>query len=257
VDFTGGRLGYDWFQDTPQSGCDNVLNFQAGIALSDRIALECGYAFESFVAPNEFLRSAASSRQCAHGLRCHLVPPGHRGLCYREGDVISYACSTAARYCPVLDRTRSPGRVRQPLRTAYKLLARTHALSFSAAYQLTKYASVQLGYEYAVTRTIRCNTKTIWWKRTSPWRIEMRPSRGFVLLTVLALAGDLLAGSLEVIVKDDKGRRVPMPLPMRLPPPLRAQRPKKHAVVDQREQAIRSVRDGGTSGHRGHFPEQR
>src|SRR2546421_701311 len=55
-------------------------------------------------------------------------------------------------------------------------------------------------------RTIRCNTKTIWWKRTSPWRIEMRPSRGFVLLAVLALAGDLLAGSLEVIVKDDKGR---------------------------------------------------
>jgi hypothetical protein len=39
----------------------------------------------------------------------------------------------------------------QPLRTAYKLLGRTHALSFSAAYQLTKRASVQLGYEYAIT----------------------------------------------------------------------------------------------------------
>jgi long-subunit fatty acid transport protein len=31
------------------------------------------------------------------------------------------------------------------------LLGRTHALSFSAAYQLTKRASVQLGYEYAIT----------------------------------------------------------------------------------------------------------
>src|SRR5256886_17461461 len=57
-------------------------------------------------------------------------------------------------------------------------------------------------------RTIRCNTRTTWCKRTSPWRIEMRPSHGLVLLTVLVLAGDLLAGSLEIIVKDDKGRPV-------------------------------------------------
>src|SRR5437764_14516160 len=55
-------------------------------------------------------------------------------------------------------------------------------------------------------RTIRCNTRTTWSKRTSPWRIEMKPSCGIVLLTVLVCAGDLLAGSLEVIVKDDKGR---------------------------------------------------
>ena len=34
----------------------------------------------------------------------------------------------------------------------------------------------------------------------------MRPSRGFVLLILLVFAGDLPAGSLEVIVKDDKGR---------------------------------------------------
>jgi hypothetical protein len=34
------RFGYDRFQDTAQSGYDNVLNFQAGIALSDRLALE-------------------------------------------------------------------------------------------------------------------------------------------------------------------------------------------------------------------------
>lgn len=34
----------------------------------------------------------------------------------------------------------------------------------------------------------------------------MRPSRGFGLLILLVFAGDLPAGSLEVIVKDDKGR---------------------------------------------------
>ena len=48
------RFGYDRFHDTAQSGYDNVLNFQTGIALSDRIALEGGYAFESFVSPNHF-----------------------------------------------------------------------------------------------------------------------------------------------------------------------------------------------------------
>src|SRR5438477_1149709 len=46
------RLGYDWFHDSPQSGSDNVMNLRGGIALSDRIALEGGYEFESFVAPN-------------------------------------------------------------------------------------------------------------------------------------------------------------------------------------------------------------
>src|SRR5438270_9445535 len=48
------RFGYDRFHDTAQSGYDNVLNFQAGIALSDRIALEGGYVFESIVSPNGF-----------------------------------------------------------------------------------------------------------------------------------------------------------------------------------------------------------
>src|SRR5436189_2360339 len=34
------RLGYDWLHDSAQSGSDNVTNLRAGIALSDRIALE-------------------------------------------------------------------------------------------------------------------------------------------------------------------------------------------------------------------------
>src|SRR5256885_9428340 len=84
-------------------------------------------------------------------------------------------------------------------------------------------------------RTIRCNTRTMWWKRTSPWRIEMRPSRGFVLLTVLALAGDLLAGSLEVIVKDDKGRPCSDAVAYAAAAAASSAAPKKNAVVDQRD----------------------
>src|SRR5438034_5369794 len=83
--------------------------------------------------------------------------------------------------------------------------------------------------------TIRCNTRTTWWKRTSPWRIEMRPSRGFVLLTVLVFAGDLLAGSLEVIVKDDKGGPVSDAVVYAAAAGAASAAPKKRAVVDQRD----------------------
>src|SRR5947207_7022567 len=84
-------------------------------------------------------------------------------------------------------------------------------------------------------RTIRCNTKTTWWKQISPWHIEMRPSRGFVLLTVLIFAGDLLAGSLEVIVKDDKGGPVSDAVAYATAAAAASAAPKKRAVVDQRD----------------------
>src|SRR5438045_3455630 len=84
-------------------------------------------------------------------------------------------------------------------------------------------------------RTIRCNTRTTWWKRTSPWRIEMKPLCGFVLLTVLIFAGDLLAGSLEVVVKDDKGRPCSDAVAYAAADGTASAAPKKQAVVDQRD----------------------
>jgi plastocyanin len=63
----------------------------------------------------------------------------------------------------------------------------------------------------------------------------MRPSRGFVLLTVLVFAGDLMAGSLEVIVKDDKGRPVADAVAYAAAAGAANAAPKKHAVVDQRD----------------------
>jgi plastocyanin len=63
----------------------------------------------------------------------------------------------------------------------------------------------------------------------------MRPSPGFVLLTVLVFAGDLLAGSLEIIVKDDKGRSSPDAVAYVAATGAANGAPKKHAVVDQRD----------------------
>ena len=58
------------------------------------------------------------------------------------------------RRVPILRGSPSNKRTKTSLAsrsTAYKLLGRTHALSVSAAYQLTKRASVQLSYEYSIT----------------------------------------------------------------------------------------------------------
>ena len=145
------RFGYDRFQDTAQSGYDNVLNFQAGIALSDRIALEGGYAFESFVAPDDFY-----DRQVHRGNASIVFDVTSSlqvtvGYTYREGDVISYAVPPRPDIARFSIKREDQDEFGQPLRTAYKLLGRTHAVSFSVAYQLMKYASVQVGYEYAIT----------------------------------------------------------------------------------------------------------
>src|SRR5512132_3795997 len=61
----------------------------------------------------------------------------------------------------------------------------------------------------------------------------MTLSRGSLLLTVLVFAGDLLAGSLEVVVKDDKGG--PGSDAVAYAVGAASAAPKKHAVVDQRD----------------------
>ena len=145
------RFGYDRFHDTPQSGNDNAVSLRAGVALTERIALEGGYAFESFVAPNDFYdrqlhrADARMVFDVTSSLQLAL------GYSYQEGDVISYAVPPRPDIARFSVERENEDEFGQPLRTAYKLLGRTHALSFSAAYQLTKHASVQLGYEYAIT----------------------------------------------------------------------------------------------------------
>ena len=145
------RFGYDRFQDTAQSGYDNVLNLQAGIALSDRIALEGGYAFESFVAPDDFYDRQVHRGNVRMVFDVTSSLQVTVGYIYREGDVISYAVPPRPDIARFSIERENEDEFGQPLRTAYKLLGRTHALSFSVAYQLMKYASVQLGYEYATT----------------------------------------------------------------------------------------------------------
>jgi hypothetical protein len=145
------RFGYDRFQDTAQSGNDNMFNLQAGIALSDRIALEAGYAFESFAAPDDFYDRQVHSGNVRMVFDVTSSLQVTVGYTYREGDVISYAVPPRPDIAGFSIEREDEDEFGQPLRTAYKLLGRTNAVSFSVAYQVMKYASVQLGYEYATT----------------------------------------------------------------------------------------------------------
>jgi len=63
----------------------------------------------------------------------------------------------------------------------------------------------------------------------------MRLSRGFVLLNVLVFAGDLMGGSLEITVKDDKGRPVSDAVAYAAATGAANAAPRKQAVVDQRD----------------------
>src|SRR5205814_2140578 len=85
------RFGYDRFQDTAQSGCDNVVNFRGGIALSERIALEAGYAFETFVAPDNFYDRQVHRADIRTVFDLTSSLQAAIGYSYRQGDVISYA----------------------------------------------------------------------------------------------------------------------------------------------------------------------
>jgi hypothetical protein len=144
------RFGYDRFQDTAQSGNDNVVNLRGGIALSDRIALEGGYAFESFIAPDDFYDRQVHRGKVRMFFDVTSSLQVSVGYTYLEGDVISYAVPPRPDIAPFAIEREDEDEFGLPLRTAYKFRARTHAFSVSIAYQVTKYGSLQLGYEYAV-----------------------------------------------------------------------------------------------------------
>ncbi len=115
------------------------------------MAVEGGYAFESFVAPDDFYDRQVHRGNASIVFDVTSSLQVTAGYIYREGDVISYAVPPRPDIARFSIKRENEDEFGQPLRTAYKLLGRTHALSFSVAYQLTKYASVQVGYEYAVT----------------------------------------------------------------------------------------------------------
>jgi len=146
------RFGYDRFHETFRSGWDERLRFWGGFRLSERIGVEGGYNFENFAVPDNFFdvqNHCADIRVVADLTSSLQVVVGYT---YREGDVISYAVPPRPEIARIAIEhediaTFGPN----PLYTAYRLPGRTNAVSVSIAYVLTKHASLQVEYGYAVT----------------------------------------------------------------------------------------------------------
>jgi hypothetical protein len=85
------RIGYDRFHDSELSGWDESVRLRGGIAISERIAIEAGYVFENFAAPDNFydIQGNTGFARVIVDLTSSLqVVLGYR---YRQGNVISYA----------------------------------------------------------------------------------------------------------------------------------------------------------------------
>ena len=146
------RLGYDRFHETMRSGWDETFRARAGIGISDRVALEAGYTFESFTAPDNFFDQQGHSGDARVIVDLTSSLQIAIGYIYRNGNVISYAVPPRPDILLLTsDRRRVTTFGSNPRYTAYRLQGETHAVSISAGYALTKNLSAQMAYEYAAT----------------------------------------------------------------------------------------------------------
>ena len=146
------RIGYDRFHETVRSGWDESLRLRGGIAISERIALEAGYIFGNFAAPDDFFDEQGHTANARVIVDLTSSLQVVLGYTYREGNVISYAVPPRPDILLLTSEARPVTTFgTNPLYIAYRLRGQTNAVSVSAGCALTRYLSVQLAYEYAVT----------------------------------------------------------------------------------------------------------
>jgi hypothetical protein len=146
------RTGYDRFHGSARSGWDESASLRGGVAISDRVALEAGYTFGNFVAPDNFfdLQSHRLGARLIVDLTSSLQMTV--GYDYREGDVIAYAVPPRPEIAAfAVEREDVTTFGTDPVYTGYRLLGRSHVVSVSAVYAFNKYFSASVGYEYAST----------------------------------------------------------------------------------------------------------
>jgi hypothetical protein len=145
-------IGYHRFDETFRDGWNETIGLRGGVALSERMALEAGYSFTNFATPNDFfdLQGHRVSARMIFDATARLQVG--LGYSYREGDVISYAVPARPDIFDIaVVRPSVPTFGDNPRYNAYRLRGRTHAVSVSAGYTLTKYLSLQVNYEFSTT----------------------------------------------------------------------------------------------------------
>ena len=146
------RIGYDRFRETFRSSWDEVLRLRGGLALSERVALEAGYTFENVAAPGDFFDRQSNGADGRLIVDLTSALQIGLGYSYRNGEVISYSPILRPDIFQLASEKRQVATFgTNPFYTAYRLRADTHAISIFAGYTLTKYSSIQVSYEYAVT----------------------------------------------------------------------------------------------------------
>ncbi len=146
------RIGYDRFRETFRSVWDESLHLRTGVAISERIAVEAGYTFENLAAPGRFFDQQGNRADARIIFDATTALQVGLGYSYRNGDIISYAVPSRPDIFEIASvRPTVTTFGTNPAYNAYRLQGVTHAVSFFAAYALTKYFSVQASYEYAAT----------------------------------------------------------------------------------------------------------
>lgn len=147
------HLGYKLFDEDVQNGWSNNFRVRGGMALSDRLAIEAGYMFDSFAARDNFydLQGHNGSARLIFDVTSSLQISLRYN--YRYGDVISYAVPPRPDILMVASAEREDisSFGTNPLYTAYRLPASTHSVSVSAGYAVTRYLSLLVSYEYVAT----------------------------------------------------------------------------------------------------------
>jgi hypothetical protein len=146
------RIGYDHFRENFRSSWDESLGLRAGIGLSERLALECGYLFENIAAPGDFFDQQSNQVDGRIIFDLTAALQISLGYSYRNGDVISYAVPprpdlfAIARVRPQVSTFGT-----NPYYNAYRFRGETHAVTVVAGYTIRKYLAIEVAYEYAAT----------------------------------------------------------------------------------------------------------
>jgi hypothetical protein len=146
------RLTHNFVRDSAQSGWAERLGVRGGIALTDRMAVEAGYTFDHFAAPDDFYDRQGNRADVRLTFDATSSLQFALGYSFRYGDVISYAVPPRPDIVRISSEQRPDAAFgTNPIYTQYHLQVSTNTVSASAAYALTKYFSVQLAYEYSMS----------------------------------------------------------------------------------------------------------
>jgi hypothetical protein len=145
------RVVYAFFKEDDRSGIDNEFRIRGGFGITQRLAIEAAYSFDTYAAKNPFWDLSGNSGAIRLTFEVTSSLQVTFGYLYRNGDVISYAIPPRPDIVALTSDRESVNSFGSPPYTAYRLRGVTNALSASVSYTFSKYISVQVNYEFRNT----------------------------------------------------------------------------------------------------------